>query len=346
MTFVRALLFLTIVAAAALVGLGCGDKQAETASTAPPVTSAPAPALTTQVTPTTSGSPPSTVAATEATDPDSWVSTTSAESWAFSQAAMTETLRLGAAVISYLDGRVDLTTVQNLVAPSAQEDLAEMLRLLKTPTDCVVNCTVYEGGSNVVEVDVWFADGRSESPDFTLTVVIDEDEATITAIAPTSSRFALHPDLPYLSPFYSFYHAEAVVFGTVVEALPLGYVIEVEKAFGPSSIPRQVTVYALRDASTALEDGTQEVQENFPLDVNTGDRLLVPLVKISYFGTPELEPDEYWVQSNVAVYEVHEDGLCTRMTGQELDPESGHDFPLSELEGIILGQDKAPSRIE
>ncbi|MBN1630486.1 MAG: hypothetical protein JW990_12025, partial [Thermoleophilia bacterium] len=306
MTFVRALLFLAVVAAAALVGLGCGDEPAETASTTPPVTSAPAPALTTQ---TTSDSPLTTMAVTEATDPDPYVMTTSAESWAFSQAAMTEALRLGDAIIYYLDGRVDLATVQNLVAPSAQEDLAEMLRLLKTPTDCVVNCTAYRGGSNVVEVEVWFADSLSEYPDFTLTVVIDPDEATITAIAHSAPSASFDTRVQYLSPFYSFYHTEAVVLGTVVEALPLGYVIEVEKAFGPSSIPGQITVYALRNATTVLDDGTQKVQEDFPLDANPGDRLLVPLVKISYFGTPDLEPDEYWVQSNVAVYEVHEDGL-------------------------------------
>ena len=361
-----------LVAATALGPLGCDDPADRLYGTTTPgdlttVTHPPGHATTVR----------SPAFGSDATSPDMWVMTTSAESYAFSQEAMEAALQLGDAAIDYLGGQVDLATVQSLAAPSAQNGLAQMLQLLEAPTDCVVNSTAYTGGSNVVDVQLWFADGKSQNADFIFTAVIDPEETTITAIVPSGSPdpsvdsgvIYLSPGIMYLSPVYSFYHAEAVVLGTVIEALPhrlnplagsenpdgsngheavayKGYVLGVEKAWGPGSMPRRITIYALGNGTLVRDGETQEVREEFPLDAGLGDRLLVPLMKLAYFGTPELQPHEYWVQSNAAVYEVHDDGRCTRVTGMELDPESGHEFPLSELESIAVERGKAPSAVE
>jgi len=271
--------------------------------------------------------------------------------------------------------------VQSLVAPSAQEGLSQMLSLLGEPTRCKVWSTSAGEPYSVVAVDLVFADGKSLHPECGLTVVFEQDQATIPAIAsgaPPDPAFSdrvpeTDPRLDYLNPMYSYLTAGAVVLGTVVEELPLrrnpladttdvagpvgsdseyqsvaykGYVLAVERAYGPPTFPAQITVYALGNGTVVIDGVPQEVCEELPLDAKPGDRLLVPRMNVAYDGTPELEPDVYWVQANWAVFTVSDDGTCTRVTGQELDPESGHEFPLAELEGIIVEQDKEPSLIE
>ena len=108
-----------------------------------------------------------------------------------------------------------------------------------------------------------------------------------------------------------------------------GYVLEVERAYGPETIPKQITVYALGNGTVELDGTTYEVREEFPLDASPGDRLFVPLMKVPYFGTPELEADEYWVQANWAVFAVDDNGNCTRVTGADIDREVRSEFPLS-----------------
>ena len=76
---------------------------------------------------------------------------------------------------------------------------------------------------------------------------------------------------------------------------------------------------------------TYEVREKYPLDASPGDTFFVPLMKVAYFWTPELKQDEYWVQANWAVFAVDDNGRCTRVTGADIDPETGSEFTLSAL---------------
>lgn len=309
----------------------------------------------------------STTTTTEAYSP----STTSGVGFAHSQQAVEAAMELGNAVVAHLRHGQDLAAVQSLVAPRAQEELAHMLSSLVEPTGCKVTGAGYSGEGGVVEVGLLFADGSSVyPPDFSLTIGISGDQTTITGItalgiheSEASSRRA------YLSPDYSYYTAAAVVLGTVVEVLPLrrnppaeatdpaapaehqpvvykGYVLQVTKAYGPESVPGRITVYALGNGSVVLDGTTQEIREEYPLDADLGDTLLIPLIKSARFGTPELAGDEYWVQDNKAVFVVDEDGHCTRVTGADIDPESAGRFLLSELEAIAVEQGKNPSVVD
>ncbi len=162
------------------------------------------------------------------------------------------------------------------------------------------------------------------------------------------------PNPEYLSPVNSFIIADAIALATVTEVLPLrgnplagapdtlgqnerrpvvykGYVLEVEKAYGPDSIPKTITIYALGNGTVALDGTTYQVREKYPLDVQPGDRLLLPLVKFTPFGTPDLKADEYWVQANCAVFAVDAFGDCERVTGADLMPENRNEFSLAEL---------------
>ncbi len=170
----------------------------------------------------------------------------------------------------------------------------------------------------------------------------------------------------YLSWPYSYYTAEAVVLGRVVGVLPFrqnplvstgesdgpnepqpivykGYVLEVKRAYGPDTIPKRITIYALGNGTVELDGATYEVREEFPLDASPGDRLFLPLVKVAYFGTPELQEDEYWVQANWAVFAVDDNGNCARVTGADIDPEVRSEFPLSLLEDAAVEEGKEPS---
>ena len=177
------------------------------------------------------------------------------------------------------------------------------------------------------------------------------------------------PALDYTIPNYSYFTAETVALVKVVNVLPLrrnplagtgdqgepsehqpmvykGYVLQVEKAYGPDTIPERITVYALGNGMVVLDGVTYEVRDEFPLDTSPGDRLFVPLVKIAYFGTPALKKNEYWVQANWAVFAVDGSGNCARAAGADVDPENRSKFTLSELENIVLEQGKKPSLVE
>lgn len=177
------------------------------------------------------------------------------------------------------------------------------------------------------------------------------------------------PNLWYMTPHYSFIAADAVALAKVVEVLPLrrnplagpqdsersdehqpvvykGYVLEVEKAYGPDSVPRRITIYTLGNGTIELDGVAYEVRTEYPLDADPGDRFFLPLMKVAYFGTPELGQDEYWVQANWALFAVDDSDNCTRVTGADVDPENGSEFPLSELEGIAVEKGKKPSLIQ
>ena len=344
----------TLLLAATLLPAACG--------------SAPQSGTSTPETTTTDISHPMTTVTTVET---LFTLTTSAVGFAHSQQAMEAALQLGNAVVSYVHDRNDLAAVQSLVAPSAQEGLSHMLLCLVEPTGCKVTSAGYSGEGDVVEVGLLFADGSSVyPPDFSLTIAVAGDQTTITGItARASENPEAYSRRAYLSPDYSYYTATAVVLGTVVEVLPLrrnplaetadpaapgehqpvvykGYVLEVKKAYGPESLPGRITVYALGNGSVVLDGVTQEIREEFPLDADLGDTLLIPLVKSARFGTPELAVGEYWVQDNRAVFAVDEEGHCTRVTGADIDPESASRFLLSELETIAVEQGKNPSAVD
>ena len=197
----------------------------------------------------------------------------------------------------------------------------------------------------------------------TVTTVLD---GSATGSSLPVIQILAKPKLEYMSYPYSYFIAEAVALATVVEVLPLrrnplagagdpdganphqpivykGYVLQVEKAYGPDRIPERITVYALGNGTVLLDGVTYEVREEFPLDVGPGDKLFVPLVKVSYFGTPDLKQDEYWVQANWAVFAVDDNGTCTRVTGADLDLETRSEFPLSFLEDAAVERGKEPS---
>lgn len=298
--------------------------------------------------------------------------TTSPVFAANSQKSMEAALELGDAVISYLSEKGDLATVQSLVAPSAHEGLAQMLSALVEPTGCKVLSTGSSDPYGEIEVVLVFADGKSQQPGFNLTAVADSDRITIAGIGPNSTPGPFEqaePKYQYLNTDYAYYTAEAVALATVVDVLPLrrnplagtgdpdgpsehqpivykGYVLQVEKAYGPGSISERITVYALGNGTVVLGGVTYEVREEYPLDASPGDTFFVPLTKAAYFGTPELEQDEYWVQANWAVFAVDDNGRCTRVTGADLDPESRSEFPLSSLENVALEQGKLPSLVD
>jgi hypothetical protein len=310
--------------------------------------------------------------------------------------------QLGDAVISYLGGEGDLDALQTLVAPSAREGLSRMLSSLNRPTDCKVWGISNYGLSNESEVDLLFTGGTSGPAHVWVTVLADTDEETVTITAvdlepkpvphaPTTTtvstpvttildagaagsslpvvQIQVQPKLEYMSSYYSYFTAEAVVLAKVVDVLPLrrnplagtgapdgpnapqpivykGYVLEVEKTYGPESIPKRITVYALGNGTVELDGVTYEVRVEFPLDASPGDRLFAPLMEVAYFGTPELKRDEYWVQANLAVYAVDANGRCTRVTGADIDPEAASEYPLSSLENDARAQGKQPSRVE
>lgn len=134
--------------------------------------------LTSMIAPTTAVT---SLPATTATSNVS-VQTTSPDWAARSRAAMRLGTQVGDAVISYLDGERDLASVEVLVAPSAQEGLAEMLSLLSEPTACTVTRTAGSDTSDVVEVELQFSDGSNETLGFSLTVLVGPNEVEITQI--------------------------------------------------------------------------------------------------------------------------------------------------------------------
>lgn len=314
--------------------------------------------------------------------------------------------QLGEAVISYFSGKSDLAALQALVAPSAHERLSRILSALGRPTRCEVIGMGNYGLSNETEADLLFAGGTNEPTHVYVTLLVDpgretvaiteisldpmldphEPQTTTTLGTPVTTildagtadsslpviQIQVQPKLEYMSSYYSYFTAEAVVLAKVVEALPLrrnplagrgdgggsdlaqagepivykAYVLEVEKAYGPETIPRRITVYALGNGTVEFDGVTYEVRVEFPLDAKAGDRLFAPLVKVAYFGTPGLKRDEYWVQANVAVYAVDKKGWCRRVTGADIDPEAASEYPLSSLEKDAVAQGRQPSLVE
>ena len=97
---------------------------------------------------------------------------------------------LGDAVISYLSGKGDLATVQDLVAPSARGDLAHMLSLLRQPTDCIEVGETAHMVNNELYVDLLFLGGTSETVEYTVRILVDPNGAmTITGIKPGPHGF-------------------------------------------------------------------------------------------------------------------------------------------------------------
>jgi hypothetical protein len=94
-------------------------------------------------------------------------------------------VQFGDAVISYLNGKGDLASVQRLVAPSAQASLTEMLSALGKPTGCEVRGMANYGG-NDVDVDLRFTGDSNGPADFTVRLLVDPDKGTmmITGVKP------------------------------------------------------------------------------------------------------------------------------------------------------------------
>ncbi len=238
---------------------------------------------------------------------------------------------------------------------------------------------LFGGGDQIASIDgttTSTAVGGTTVASGATTSTSPSTETTTAGGATTGSSLPVielmgEPKLDYLHPDYSYGLADAVVLATVVEELPFrqnplayqpddpdgtehqpvvykAYVLSVEKAFGPETIPGTLTVFAHGSGTVVLEGVTYEVRNDWPLDAAVGDRLLLPLTKDRYYGTPELEEDEYWVQANWAVFSVDTSGLCTRVAGREFSEswEVANEFSVSYLEGVAIEQGKAASVVE
>lgn len=127
----------------------------------------------------------------ETTTTEKYVTGTTSAEWATrSREATGVAVQLSDAVVSYLNDRSNLASVEELVAPSAQPGLAQMLSLLVQPTEYEVTRVSGSGSSNVVEVRLLFVGGESKQQEFTLTVLAGPDETTITAIESTLAKEA------------------------------------------------------------------------------------------------------------------------------------------------------------
>jgi hypothetical protein len=145
-------------------------------------------------------------------------------------------------------------------------------------------------------------------------------------------------------PEWVYERCDAVVLGRVLEELPFrrnplagqpdtesadgtiehfpivykGYVIEVEEAFGPESIPRIITVYAMGTGVFVDENGDKyQVVEDYALDLVEGDVTFVPLGKFPEFGTPPLKEDEFWAGAPQVAVTVNSDTTVRWVMGGE-----------------------------
>ena len=207
------------------------------------------------------------------------------------------------------------------------------------------------------------------------TTGVSQASTTIAGITTSSSLPVIEllgePKLDYLHPEYSYKLADAVVLATVTEVLPFrqnpvayqpddpdgtehqpvvykGYVLSVERAFGPDTIPGTITVFACGNGTVVVDGVTYEVRNDLPLDAAVGDRLLLPLTKDRYYGTPEPTEDEYWVQAPWAVFSVDANDRCMRVTGRQFSEEwkAANEYSLSFLEDVAVAQGKNPSVIQ
>jgi hypothetical protein len=207
------------------------------------------------------------------------------------------------------------------------------------------------------------------------TTAVSQASTTIAGITTSSSLPVIElmgdPKLDYLHPEYSYKLADAVVLATVTEVLPFrqnpaayqpddpdgtehqpvvykGYVLSVERAFGPDTIPATITVFARGNGTVVVDGVTYEVRNDLPLDAGVGERLLLPLTKDRYYGTPEPTEGEYWVQAPWATFSVDANDRCMRVTGREFSEEwkAGNEYSLSFLEDVAMAQGKNPSVIQ
>jgi hypothetical protein len=111
-----------------------------------------------------------------------------------SRASIDAAQKLGDAVVSYFGGNIDLAAVEEFVAQSAQEDLAQMLSLLNRPTSCTVNEVVGGESSSTRKVVLRFVEAESEQPiKFTLSIDVQSDRTTIDAVNPGSIADSIGP---------------------------------------------------------------------------------------------------------------------------------------------------------
>jgi hypothetical protein len=207
------------------------------------------------------------------------------------------------------------------------------------------------------------------------TTGVSQASTTIAGITTSSSLPVIElmgdPKLDYLHPEYSYKLADAVVLATVTEVLPFrqnpaayqpddpdgtehqpvvykGYVLSVERAFGPDTIPGTITVFACGNGTVVVDGVTYEVRNDLPLDAGVGEQLLLPLTKDRYYGTPEPKEDEYWVQAPWAVFSVDANDRCMRVTGRQFSEEwkAANEYSLSFLEDVAVAQGKNPSVIQ
>lgn len=91
-----------------------------------------------------------------------------------------------------------------------------------------------------------------------------------------------------------------------------------------------------------------EVRDELPLDLAPGDGIVVPLTKTPYFGTPELNDDEYWAMAPWATFRVNAKGAAIRPTGQALADRQKipNQFTLSALEKAVTDNGMKSSAID
>lgn len=143
------------------------------------VASAEGPTITASV-PTSMTTDATSTPNTSTTEPS--VETTSPGWGSRSRAAIGYSSHLGKTVISYLNGELDLASVQELVAPSARDGLALMLSSLSHPTTYEVTRTAGSDSGNVVRVWLRFIEADNQQSDFTLTALVETEDVAITAI--------------------------------------------------------------------------------------------------------------------------------------------------------------------
>ncbi len=176
-----AAVIVALVAAAALGVFGGGAQVASVDVTAVLPSGGSTTVATTSAGPVTE----STTLASAPTTAGAIVVDTTSPNWGTgSRAAKEAALRLGDAVVSHFAGKTDLASVQALVDPSAEEDLAQMISVLVEPMDCEVTRTAGSDSSDVVQVWLVFEDTESQQPAYSLTVMIEAGAATVTGIDP------------------------------------------------------------------------------------------------------------------------------------------------------------------
>lgn len=96
---------------------------------------------------------------------------------------------LGDAVLFYFNGQISLEEVRALVAPSAQQDLTQMLSSLRDPNSVSVGATWGRSSSTKRKTELRFVEAENRQPvKFTISVDARSDGTTIEAIEPYVPR--------------------------------------------------------------------------------------------------------------------------------------------------------------